>query len=627
MKKFLALLLSVALVLTVLSPIGVLAADDVVSIEFCVGDDTLIINGDAVKVEKPYVVGDGVTLVSLRVITEAFGATVEWVESTQSVNLTYPDVNIHLQINNPVAEVNKKAETLLSAPELTESGYTMVPLRFISENFGATVSYDEETERITVVKDNTGSSAGLIEGAVTSKKVGDSYYKWSIENSADIKMDIRSFDGTYTSFTYDENNYFDIEIIGLPENYNFEKEFVNAKATLQGYTLVKADKDSTDSGKKTMHFQAKDKKEFLDIRIFATPKYLITLFGVFENEKSETRDECIRIMSTFDCVFDATETYDLSNVVDGMRTFEAENINLSFAVPGDYFMTSSEDAENEFWFASLDDSDYDSRIVVCVYSKQDVGSAEKLSATDFENNQKSINEEVAKFSTEIASKQYKNFNAYEYSYTVDGYSQKFMSRDVFFELGDYVYNASVTLKTPHENPENVMYKVINSISPEEIDSEKVGMLMRNVIDGTGTYEAKLGEGTINIPNHYEEQANNEGEAYLSMKNGVAIATTVIGEGKVTFADLVDQCEKIEKTEKESKEVTIISPTDVVVLGKNRVISLAFSKIEGESLIYIEQYAVMKKGVGYVFAVIYPEISYSKSARDEVKEMVASLSFD
>ena len=131
----------------------VFANDDKVEISFCVGDATLMINGSEVTVEKPYVVGEGVTLVPIRVITEAFGAKVDWIEETETVKLEYPDVNITIQIGNPVAEVNGKAEKLLAAPELTESGYTMIPLRFISENFGAVVSYDEKTERITVVND------------------------------------------------------------------------------------------------------------------------------------------------------------------------------------------------------------------------------------------------------------------------------------------------------------------------------------------------------------------------------------------------------------------------------------------------------------------------------------------
>ena len=173
-----------------------------VEIEFCVGDATLLINGAEVTVEKPYVVGEGVTLVPVRVITEAFGATVGWEASTKTVTLEYPDVNIVLQIGNPTAEINGRAETLLAAPELSAGGFTMVPLRFISENFGAEVGYDNETKRITVVKDAL-EEGTTVEGAIENKLVGDSYYGWSMENPKDMYLDDRSFDGTRTYFNDD----------------------------------------------------------------------------------------------------------------------------------------------------------------------------------------------------------------------------------------------------------------------------------------------------------------------------------------------------------------------------------------------------------------------------------------
>lgn len=129
------------------------SASERVEITFCVGESTLSINGEEVTVEKPYVVGEGVTLVPLRVITEAFGAKVEWVADTKTIMMFGENKSIVLQINNPQAWVDGEESTLLSAPELTKNGFTMVPLRFISETFGATVEYDEATKKITVIKE------------------------------------------------------------------------------------------------------------------------------------------------------------------------------------------------------------------------------------------------------------------------------------------------------------------------------------------------------------------------------------------------------------------------------------------------------------------------------------------
>lgn len=120
------------------------------SICFTVGDSELLINGEKVTVRQPYLLND-TTLVPVRVITEAFGCDVGWEESTQTVTIEDHGREIQLVIDNPVATVDGSEVTLLAPPQLNVDT-TMVPLRFISETFGADVTYDETTEQITVTK-------------------------------------------------------------------------------------------------------------------------------------------------------------------------------------------------------------------------------------------------------------------------------------------------------------------------------------------------------------------------------------------------------------------------------------------------------------------------------------------
>jgi len=166
MKKLLATILTLILIISVFSALPVMAEENAekVEITFKVGDSVLSINGKDVEVETPYVVGKGTTLVPLRVITEAFGAKVGWDDATKKITLEYPDVNIVLQIGNIEVIVNDHTETLLAAPELPKDT-TMVPLRFISETFGATVTYDEATELITVTKELSNSTDSSLKGA------------------------------------------------------------------------------------------------------------------------------------------------------------------------------------------------------------------------------------------------------------------------------------------------------------------------------------------------------------------------------------------------------------------------------------------------------------------------------
>ena len=127
-------------------------ATDSVSVKFNIGDSAINVNGEIIEVEKPYIVGAGTTLVPMRVISEAFGAQVIWNGEDKTVTVNLDGKSIVVAIDSKVATVNGEEMTLEEAPELTENGFTMVPLRFISEQLGAEVGYIHETQTISVEK-------------------------------------------------------------------------------------------------------------------------------------------------------------------------------------------------------------------------------------------------------------------------------------------------------------------------------------------------------------------------------------------------------------------------------------------------------------------------------------------
>lgn len=201
MKKPLLIFMSL-LILLGFAATYALAADTNVEISFKIGDSTLKVNGEDLTVETPYVV-DGVTLVPLRVITESFGAEVTWHEETQEIDVDYEDVNIKLAIGSKDVYTNGMRSELLAAPELI-NGVTMLPLRFITENFGADVSYDEQTKAVLVTRDYVESNsikdyASILKHS-EKEYLGDSYYGWSMKRTSKLKMQSRSFDGRETFF-------------------------------------------------------------------------------------------------------------------------------------------------------------------------------------------------------------------------------------------------------------------------------------------------------------------------------------------------------------------------------------------------------------------------------------------
>lgn len=80
------------------------------------------------------------TLVPIRVISESMGYKVGWDQEAQKVTVSNTDRSISLIINNATAVVNGKGVKMDTKAQVIKNR-TYVPLRFVSENMGATVDY------------------------------------------------------------------------------------------------------------------------------------------------------------------------------------------------------------------------------------------------------------------------------------------------------------------------------------------------------------------------------------------------------------------------------------------------------------------------------------------------------
>ena len=97
----------------------------------------------------PFILPPGRTMVPIRFISEAFGANVEWIASTRTVKITWGAKTIELTVGVYTAKVDGK-EVKLDAPPLIKEGRTFVPIRFISEAFNADVKWDSKEQKVTI---------------------------------------------------------------------------------------------------------------------------------------------------------------------------------------------------------------------------------------------------------------------------------------------------------------------------------------------------------------------------------------------------------------------------------------------------------------------------------------------
>ena len=156
MKKIIGCLLCVIMTLTLISPTIGFAYNEPENSDYIIlqiGNPVMNVNGLAVAIDVSEdtvpVVKDGRTLVPIRAIIESMGGTVSWDGSTSTVTLSYKGDIIKLIINCSTAFLNGTEKALDVAPVVI-NGRTMLPIRFIAENFGCKVDWDGTDSTIKI---------------------------------------------------------------------------------------------------------------------------------------------------------------------------------------------------------------------------------------------------------------------------------------------------------------------------------------------------------------------------------------------------------------------------------------------------------------------------------------------
>ena len=88
---------------------------------------------------------EGRTMVPIRAIFEALGATVEWDGTTSTAIAVKEQTTVKIQIDNSNMYVNEEVK-VLDVPAMLKDGRTLVPLRAVSEAFECDVQWEDATK-------------------------------------------------------------------------------------------------------------------------------------------------------------------------------------------------------------------------------------------------------------------------------------------------------------------------------------------------------------------------------------------------------------------------------------------------------------------------------------------------
>jgi hypothetical protein len=126
-------------------------AEEPIEIKLTIDSKEIVVNGTAKELDVPAQIVDSRTLVPLRAIFEALGASVEWNAETSTVTSAKGDTNVKLTIGENKIYVNDEAKELDVAAQIIDSR-TMVPARAVAEAYGCAVEWDGETRTVIIKK-------------------------------------------------------------------------------------------------------------------------------------------------------------------------------------------------------------------------------------------------------------------------------------------------------------------------------------------------------------------------------------------------------------------------------------------------------------------------------------------
>lgn len=194
------------------------------------------IDGKVISTDAAPEIINGTTMVPVATIVNNIGGTADWDYKTQTVTLTSGDTKVILVIGDDTAVVNGSEQGLRVASYIkvidsSGGGRTMIPLRFVGENFGYTVDWIDASRTVTLDKLVEGITVPVKQAAVKQVEVkGGQTVSGKSGTYSIVKvtfdMAVKAADGV--SLSNPSRYYIDIsgaEIgSGVLESYAFSKE-------------------------------------------------------------------------------------------------------------------------------------------------------------------------------------------------------------------------------------------------------------------------------------------------------------------------------------------------------------------------------------------------------------------
>ena len=171
-------LLCLLAVMIIFSPAADAAENEDTVLVFTIGSSIYTVNGAPQIMDVSPAIIEDRTLLPIRFAATPLGAEVGWENETRKATVLLGTTFMELWIGQSNAMINGNVVPIdvgnPNVKPLIISDRTMLPLRFVTENLGCEVQWEQATQRVTIIKTGSATDAGKIPGiSVDPGKISD----------------------------------------------------------------------------------------------------------------------------------------------------------------------------------------------------------------------------------------------------------------------------------------------------------------------------------------------------------------------------------------------------------------------------------------------------------------------
>ena len=228
-------------------------------------DIKVVVNNCPLSFDSPPITISDRTMVPMRKIFEALGATVNYDDATQTIVSSNGTTTVSMTIGNNTMWVNDNAVTLDVAPIIIND-LTFIPVRAIAESYDCTVGWDEYTQTVTIV---SGSKFYALKTYIMSNGTFDT------ENNKYYIYGKQEYNGSimFNIYTYKLNdNEISLTIHFIPSGYPLD-EYQTGKYPLEFILNLNPDQNpisllvnNIDGGTTLFGYYDKTTQQFVELQ-------------------------------------------------------------------------------------------------------------------------------------------------------------------------------------------------------------------------------------------------------------------------------------------------------------------------------------------------------------------------